>query len=252
MIDVRDHGDVRELRLNRPPANALSPELLERLCAHVVSAPSEGARALVISGAGGMFTGGLDVPLLLRLDRAGMMAAWATFHGAMQTLATAAVPVVAAITGHSPGGGLVLALFCDYRVQARGAFKIGLNEVAVGIPLPRVIFAALRRQVGPRVAEALAVTGALLDPDAALKVGLIDELAPPEEVVDRAVAWCRQLLGAPPHAMRDTRAMARADLAALFAGLDAAAIAAELDRCWYAGEAQQTLAALVRRLTERR
>jgi len=87
MIDVRDHGDVRELRLNRPPANALSPELLERLCAHVVSAPSEGARALVISGAGGMFTGGLDVPLLLRLDRAGMMAAWATFHGAMQMLA---------------------------------------------------------------------------------------------------------------------------------------------------------------------
>ncbi len=252
MIDIRDHGDVRELCLNRPPANALSPELLERLSGQIVAAPSEGARALVISGTGGMFTGGLDVPQLLRLDRAAMMAAWATFHSAMQTLATAAVPVVAAINGHSPGGGLVLALFCDRRVMARGNFKIGLNEVAVGIPLPRVIFAALRRQVGPRVAEELAVTGALLDPEGALKVGLVDELAPAEEVVDRAVAWCRLLLSAPPHAMRDTRTMARADLAALFAGLDAAAIAAELDRCWYGAEAQQTLGELVRRLTERR
>ncbi len=252
MIDIHDHGEIRELRLGRPPANALSPELLERLCSLVVTAPSGGARAVVISGSDGMFTGGLDVPLLLRLDRAAMLAAWATFHGAMQTLATAALPVVAAITGHSPGGGLVLALFCDHRVMARGPFKIGVNEVAVGIPLPRVIFAALRRQVGPRMAEELAVTGTLLDPEAALRVGLVDELAPAEEVVDRAIAWCRWLLAAPPHAMRETRAMARADLAALFAGLDADAIAAELDRCWYGGEAQQTLAALVRRLTERR
>jgi len=251
MIAVTDHGPVRELRLDRPPANALSPDLLARLCDLVDAAPEEGARALVVSGSPGMFTGGLDVPLLLGLDRAGMADAWELFHRSMRTLAASPLPVVAAMTGHSPGGGTVLALFCDRRVAAAGPFRLGLNEVSVGIPLPGVILAALRRQVGPRHAERLAVTGALLDALAALEVGLVDEVAPEDEVVQRAVGWCRQLLELPPGAVAATRSEARADLVALFDHVDRAALEAELERCWYAEEAQRILTALVERLTRR-
>lgn len=251
MITVTDHGPVRELRLDRPPANALSPELLVRLCDLVDAAPEEGARALVVSGSPGMFTGGLDVPVLMGLDRAAMGDAWELFHRSMRTLAASPLPVVAAITGHSPGGGMVLALFCDRRVMADGPFRIGLNEVTVGIPLPRVILAALRRQVGARRAEELAATGALLEPGDALRAGLVDEVAPAAEVVGRALAWCQQLLALPPAAVAATRADARADLAALFDHVDRAALDAELERCWYAAEAQRTLARLVERLKKR-
>ncbi len=251
MITVIDHGEVRELRLSRPPANALSPEMLVRLSELVELAPREGARALVVSGASGMFSAGLDVPALLSLDRAAMLDAWQVFHRAMRAFAASAVPVVAALTGHSPGGGCVLALFCDRRVMASGPFKVGLNEVAVGIPLPRVIFAAARRLLGARRVEEMASSAVLVDAETALGFGLVDEVAPPAEVVDRALGWCRRLLALPPHAFGETRAMLRADLVALFDGLDRAALEAELDRCWYGEEAQTSLHALVRRLKER-
>jgi len=251
MITVTDHDLVRELRLDRPPANALSPELLERLCALVDAAPAEGARALVLSGSPGMFTGGLDVPVLMGLDRAAMVDAWGLFHRTMRTLAASLVPVVAAITGHSPGGGMVLALFCDRRMMAEGPFKIGLNEVQVGIPLPEVILAALRRQVGVRRAEELAVTGGLLDPAGARRAGLMDEVVPAAGLVERAVGWCRQVLELPREAVAGTREAARADLVGLFQHLDRAKLDAELERCWYAPEAQHTLTGLVEQLTRR-
>jgi len=251
MIRVTDHGEIRELRLDRPPANALSPELLARLCELVESAPGSGARALVVTGSEGMFTGGLDVPLLLGLDRAGMGAAWDLFYRAMHTLAGSSIPVAAAISGHNPGGGLVLSLFCDRRVMADGPFKLGLNEVAVGIPLPRIIFAVLRRLIGPHRAEQLAVSAELLGPEQALRLGLVDEVVPAAEVVEAALTWCRKLLPLPAAAMNATRAMARSDLLALFDRHDRAARAEELERCWYAEEAQRTLGQLARRLTQR-
>jgi len=72
VISTIEHGRVRELRLNRPPANALSTEMMHALRQAIATAPEDGARALVISGAPGMFSAGLDVPLLLTLDRKGV------------------------------------------------------------------------------------------------------------------------------------------------------------------------------------
>ena len=131
MIDVIEHGSVRELRLARPPANALNSELLAELQTQVAAAPADGVRALVLSGSEGMFTGGLDVPRLLELDRDEMQEALVLFFSAMEALAVSEIPVAAAITGHSPAGGAVLALFCDWRVMADGPFVIGLNEVRI-------------------------------------------------------------------------------------------------------------------------
>jgi 3,2-trans-enoyl-CoA isomerase len=248
MITIIDHDQVRELRLSRPPVNALNQELLRRLVDAVEAAPADGTRAVVLSGSPGMFSGGLDVPALLTLERADMEAAWSTFVDAMRALAASPIPVAAAITGHSPAGGLVLALFCDWRVMARGEFKIGLNEVAVGITQPERIWVALRRLVGPHRAERLVVAGSMIGPEAAFEIGLVDELAEVDTVVDRAVEWCRQLTALPPNAMAATRAMARADLVALFDDVDRDAISAELDRCWYTDDAQITLSALAARL----
>src|SRR5882757_5644395 len=101
-LQTIDHGPVRELRLARPPANALSPELIAALRAGIETAPDAGVRALVLSGAPGMFSGGLDVPLLIHFDRPAIAAAWADFYGMLRALATSPIPVVAAITGHSP------------------------------------------------------------------------------------------------------------------------------------------------------
>jgi enoyl-CoA hydratase/carnithine racemase len=179
MIVVTDHGPVRELRLDRPPANALTPDLIVELREALTRAPEEGVKAMVLAGRPGRFSGGLDVPYLLSLDREGMDRLWREFYRLLHALAASHVPIAAAVTGHSPAGGAVMALFCDYRVMAEGDFVIGLNEVLVGIPMPLAILQALSRLVGPGKAERLCVEGKLLSSAEALRVGFVDELAPP-------------------------------------------------------------------------
>jgi Delta3-Delta2-enoyl-CoA isomerase len=250
MIITLDRGAVRELRLNRAPANALSPQLIVALREAVEGAPQDGVRALVLSGAPGMFSAGLDVPLLLTLDRTAMAAVWRDFYALLRALASSSIPIAAAVTGHAPAGGTVLPLFCDWRGVAQGAWKIGFSEVQVGLPLPPVIFAALKRQVGSRQAERLAAGGSLISVAEALNVGLVDEVLPGERVVNRAVEWCQGLLALPPQAMAATRKKARVDLVGLFdQGLDR-----ELDEViasWWSDEAQTVLKALAERLAKK-
>ena len=248
MLERIEHdGGIRELRLARPPVNALDPGLVRTLREAVQSAPREGANALVISGTPGIFSAGLDVPTLLALEREGMRAFWSEFLGMCAALARSPIPVVAAITGHSPAGGAVIALFCDFRVMAHGAYRIGLNEVQVGLTVPSVIHAALTRLVGAYRAERLLVSGAMLESEAARAVGFVDELADVDHVVARALNWLEELLKLPRQAMSSTRELARADLAALFA--DPANLPLEtLLEMWFAPEAQNTLRAMVERL----
>ncbi len=251
MITTIDHGPVRELRLSRPPANALSPELIAALGEAVAGAPGDGARALVLSGSTGWFSGGLDVPVLLPLDRAAMRDNWETFYRLLLGLAASPIPVAAAITGNSPAGGAVLAMFCDYRVMTEGSFKIGLNEVAVGIPLPEAILHAFVRLVGPRQAERLCVTAAMIPPEEAFRIGFVDELAPPDHVVPRAVEWCQAVLALPPVAMTETRRRARADLVRIMEEGLATELGTLID-IWFGEETQSTLHALVERLAAKK
>src|SRR5690242_3028689 len=157
MILTIDHGPIRELRLDRPPVNALSAELISVLRQAIATRPSQGVRALILSGSPGRFSGGLDVPSLLALDRAAIDNVWHDFYGLLGALAQSPIPIATAITGHAPAGGTVLSIFCDWRVMAEGDFRIGLNEVQVGIQMPPLILKALRRLVGPRQAEHMAV-----------------------------------------------------------------------------------------------
>ena len=256
MIDIVEHGDptrrsrVRELRLARKPANAFDAALLEQLGQYVSDAQTSGAEAIVISGAPGMFTAGLDVPALLGLGRDEIREFWSCFYRTLHTVASSELPVAAAITGHSPAAGAVLAVFCDYRVMADGAFKIGMNEVQVGLVPPLPLQYAMKRLTGPRVGDALLIAGTLLAPADALRVGLVDEVVPVERVVPTAIAWGERMASHPRAAMRETRRVARADLVAQFEGLGERALDEATER-WFSEETQQALRALVARLAGR-
>src|SRR5262245_22115663 len=133
MLACVPHDSITEIRLERPPVNALNPALVRALTDAHTEAVSSGARAVVLSGRPGIFSAGLDVKELIGLDRAAIAAFWHDFFGLLRTVATSSVPTACALTGHSPAGGAVIALFADYRSMARGAYKIGFNEVAVGL-----------------------------------------------------------------------------------------------------------------------
>ena len=242
------HGDVHELQLARPPVNALDPALCAALARAIDAAVAAGARGLVLSGGPKVFSAGLDVPHLVGLgeDRGALTAAWEAFFAAARVLAQAPVPVVAAIAGHAPAGGCVLALCCDYRVMASGPFRIGLNETRVGLVAPEGIQHLLRRVVGPHRAERLLVSGDLVEAEHALALGLVDELVEIDNVANRARAWLEPLLALPRQPMLETRRIARADLVD---ALQPERI--QLSRfieAWYAPDTQSGLRALVARL----
>jgi enoyl-CoA hydratase/carnithine racemase len=242
-VEVKDHDRVRELRLARPPVNAINPALMSELQAAVAEGVRAGKAALVLSGAPRVFSAGLDVPELLTLDPQALRAAWQSFFALLSELAHCPIPIAAALTGHSPAGGTVLALYADHRVMAEGKFHIGLNEVRVGLPVPEVLVRALTFAVGERQAARLAVGGLLVDPAEALRVGLVDEVVPPDEVVPRALAWAADLATRPPTAMTGTRALARRPLREGFATVDAALLDSVVAQ-WHSPETQGVLRAL--------
>lgn len=253
MLETLDHDSgIRELRLARPPANALDPTLVGALNAALAAAPAAGARALVFSSAQpGLFSAGLDVPALLALDRPAMADFLTDFFALMRAFAASPLPTVAAIGGHAPAGGAVLALHCDHRVMAAGPFKIGLNEVQVGLPLPASIHAVLARVVGPRQAERLGTLGLLVSPEEAAAIGLVDELVPTDAVVPRAHEVARAYLALPPTVMARTRAMCRRDLVEAIDRLASATSDRFLDD-WYSDETRGALTALVARLAAKK
>lgn len=247
MILTIEQGPVRELRLNRPPVNALTAELMCALREAIDDASRDGVRALILSGSAGRFSGGLDVPLLLGLDRPAMAVLWRELYALIRAIACSPIPIAAAMTGHAPAGGTVLALFCDWRVMAAEDYKLGLNEVQVGIPLPPVLLGALRRVVGSRQGERLAVSGMLISPQEALRLGLVDELAALPDVIPRALEWCQGMLALPQEAMLATRREARADLVNLFA-VDLQPEIQRAIEAWWSPSTQNTLKAVVQRM----
>lgn len=253
LVETIEHGNIREIRMARPPVNALDTELCRALIAAIEQAQGDGMRGLVLSGSERVFSGGMDVPYLLAHgeNRHALMDSWQAFFGVARALAESRIPVAAAITGHSPAGGCVLTLCCDYRVMAHSTdparpFVIGLNETQVGLVAPEGIQQLMRRVIGTHRAERLLVAGELVTAERALDIGLVDELAEAGDVVRTAVAWLQNLLKLPHHAMLHTRAIARADLAAALHNDNI-----RLDRfieAWYAPETQAALQEMVARL----
>ncbi len=250
MLNRITHDTIVELQLARPPVNALNLELLRSLRAALEEAPAAGVRGIVLSGAPGMFSAGVDVPALMGRERSEVRAFWREFFAVCAALARSPVPVVAAITGHSPAGGAVLSLFCDYRVMAEGPFRIGLNEVQVGLSVPDCIQLALRRVVGTYRAERLLVAGAMIESSQALACDMVDELTGVDQVITRALHWLRELLALPAHAMLATRALARADLADAYDDVDALPLDAFVDGFFHP-QTQAVLQGLVDRLRKK-
>jgi enoyl-CoA hydratase/carnithine racemase len=241
-----DGGRIRVIKLARPPVNALNGEMVRMIKAAVEDAADEAA--IVITGQPGVFSGGLDVPALLALDRDALGSLFVDLWRVQRSVATSKVPIVFALSGHSPAGGTVLAIHGDYRVMADGPFRLGLNEVQVGLYPGPVIHGAFKRLVGGHAAQLL-TRGALIDPATALRVGLVDELCDASQVLARAIEVARELAALPREPMLRTRALARRDLIDLFGNpghalvqeREFAAVAVEM---WLVPKTQERLRAM--------
>ncbi len=177
-------NDLHELVLSAPGKNALGTAMMERLLAQVRAA---GGRPLLVIGAGGAFSAGLDLKEVATLDPPGMTRLLELLDAVVDALFGYPGPTVACVNGHAIAGGCILALCCDLRVATDDpAARIGLNEVALGLEFPPKLLALVRRRVPPRALDHVVLEGGLYDPRTALQLGLVDEVVADAPMVARA------------------------------------------------------------------
>jgi len=186
-LHVRD-DNVGEIRLDRPPMNAISGEVCRQLQACVAEAiDTDDVRALVVWGGPKVFAAGADIKEFPDWGRDEAFAGAGVLHQAMDTLAGAPMPTIAAITGFALGGGFELALACDFRFAADDA-KVGFPEILLGLLPGAGGTQRLLRLVGPTRAKELVFGGRMVGMEEASQLGLVDGVHTADEVYARAVA----------------------------------------------------------------
>ncbi len=190
MIRSETADGVRILRMEFGAANALGPRVVEALVRELKSEQIP----TVLTGDGSIFSAGLNLVEVDALSREEMAEFVERFSVLMTLTLTTRFPLVAAVNGHAVAGGCVLAMACDHRVGVDGPFKIGMNEVAIGLTLPGVVTEILRGKLSAEHARTVILGGTLYSPADAVNAGLLDEIAPDSDAaIQRAVEVAKNL-----------------------------------------------------------
>ena len=206
--------DIGILTLDRPDQrNSMTPELLDGFAAASARARADaGARCIVVTGAGAVFSAGADLRSTLQRDgdRTPSERSFAMYEPFLSLL-DLEVPAIAALNGHAIGGGFGAALFCDLRIGAVDA-RYGANFVRLGLAPGMAISYLLPRLIGAARASELLLTGRLVDGREAERLGILNRAVPAADVMPEAMALAREIAAAAPLAVRATKRAIRRGL----------------------------------------
>jgi enoyl-CoA hydratase len=177
-------GTTAILQMDDGKANALSHEMIGELLDALTRAEKE-ASAVVLAGRVDRFSAGFDLKVMM----SGPDAAKALLtRGAelLMRLYGSPLPIVAACTGHALAGGALVLLTADVRIGAAGAFRIGLNEVSIGLPVPILAMELARDRITTAELGRATLQAQIYGPDDAARVGFLDAVVPAADVLARA------------------------------------------------------------------
>jgi enoyl-CoA hydratase len=219
LVRYRIEGKVAVIEMDDGKANALSEAMIDGLTEALTRAEGE-ASAVVLAGRAERFCAGFD----LRLMMSGPAQATALLRrGAelLMRLYETALPLVIACTGHALAGGALVVLTGDHRIAATGPFKIGLNEVAIGMPVPVLAMELARDRLSRRALTRATLLAQVYTPEEALAAGYVDEVVGADDVMPRAVAEATRLAALGRAPFRATKLRLRgATIAHVRASLD--------------------------------
>ena len=195
MIHREDRDGIAVLRIEHGKANTLDMES----CDAIVEAfeRASDARAVVLTGAGRIFSAGVDLFRVLEGGRPYIEAFVPAMCRAFERVFVHPAPVVAAANGHAIAGGCVLVAAADQRLMANGAARIGIPELQVGVPFPPVALEIMRAATPPQHFQTIVYHARTHEPADALALGLIDEIVEPDALLDHALAGAERLASVP-------------------------------------------------------
>ena len=198
-VRLEKQDAIGHIVLDRPPANSYDGAFVDELDAAIEEArKDEAVRAIVVRSASErFFSAGADISVFATSDLDAQKAFVARANEAMTKFETTPKVVIAAINGHCLGGGLEIALCCDFRIAAEGGYKIGLPEVTLGLLPGTGGTQRLPRLIGRQKALELMLRGTTLSPQDAKDAGIVDEVVPSAELQARAVERARSYAEGP-------------------------------------------------------
>ena len=211
-IEFAVEDGVAILTMSRGKVNALNQEMVDEMIHAVDEARhADSVHALILaSNRPGFFSAGFDIKEVFQYDRDRMSAHLRSYGALIHKLHHLPKPLIAAINGHNFAGGAILALACDFRIMAEGEFGFAVNEIKVGVVIPPAIFKLCADVVGVKNAHHMILTGDPVQSARALEIGLVDELAPAAEVLNRARELARRVTKNPPGTFAAVKAVIRA------------------------------------------
>ncbi|HEY2813857.1 MAG TPA: crotonase/enoyl-CoA hydratase family protein [Acidimicrobiales bacterium] len=210
-VSLEHDGSVAVIGLDDGKANALTHEVLAAIDDGLTRASDDGAAAVLLAGRTGRFSAGFDLSVMTAGEEQmrGLVTAGAEL---LMRLFTFPAPVVVACTGHALAAGALLLLAGDVRIGAAGDYKLGLNEVAIGMGLPAFAIEMARYRLTPGGFNA-ALLGEVYPPDVAAAVGYLDRVVAADDVVDEASRTARRLAELRTGAVSHSKQLARAAIA---------------------------------------
>lgn len=212
MITSGRTGGVLRIGLDDGRANILTTDVLAELNRLLdQAAADDGVRSIVIAGREGMLTGGLDLKAFL----AGGETTAALRREAgrfLHDLTAFPKPVAVAATGHAVAAGAMMLMAADWRIGVTGDFRIGLNEVADGIPLPDLPLILAEFRLDRRHLARATALAEIYGPEGAVEAGYLDECCPPAELDGRIEAAVERFSRLQAASFADTKARLRAGM----------------------------------------
>jgi enoyl-CoA hydratase len=203
-------GELACVRIDDGKRNALSPPLLREIYAALDRAEADKA-TVILTGRESVLSAGFDLNVMQR-GGASALNMLRLGYGLTARVLAYPHPVVVACNGHCLAMGVFLMLSADYVVGTRGDFRISANEVAIGLPMPRVAAAMLEHRLTPAAYQRAVVLSEYFDPDAALQAGFFDELVDAAELLPRAETLATEFAELYPHAHRVSKRRIRKTL----------------------------------------
>jgi enoyl-CoA hydratase len=187
----RLEGKIAVVEMDDGKANALSDAMIDAVAAALTRAEAE-ASAMVLAGRPERFCAGFD----LRVMMSGPEQAKALLSRGsdlLMRLYASSVPLIIACTGHALAGGALVVLTGDVRIATAGAYRIGLNEVAIGMPVPVLAMELARDRLSPAALTRATLLAHVHSPEEALAAGYVDEVVAADQVMPRALAEAARL-----------------------------------------------------------
>jgi enoyl-CoA hydratase len=209
-VSLERRGGIAIVRLDRPPANAIDMDLATEFDAAFEKVVGDRPGAIVLTGTGRFFSGGLDLKVVPTYSLSEQKAFLHTINRMIGRLYACPVPVVGAINGHAIAGAFVLVLTTDYRIGPDADALFGLTEARAGIPFPAAPMVVVGAELAPSDVLYTTLYARNFGPSEARSRGVLDELRPRSDVLERAVEVAEDIASMPADGYRRIKRQVRA------------------------------------------